>query len=165
MTTDGAWMTCSSWSLLLLRAWERQWTVSCVWAFEYILFMLIYAFVQYSQGEKSLLFPSLNLPQVFEILFLISVVQNGCTRFRHTEYIMYGNKTAERGFEKKKSIFWCSHLKHAQYLQCQHGTLHIENTTAGHEFRKWMESNLCLAVNNENRLSDLPILLHTFPWR
>lgn len=39
----------------------------------------------------------------------------------------------------------------------------IEYTTAGHEFRKWTESNLCLAVNNENRLSDLPILLHTFP--
>lgn len=75
--------------------------------------MLIYAFVQYSQGEKSLLFPSLNLPQVFEILFLISVVQNGCTRFRHTEYIMYGNKTAERGFEKKNQfsdvLIWNMH--------------------------------------------------------
>lgn len=75
--------------------------------------MLIYASVQYSQREKFLLFPSLNLLRVFDILFLIPVMQNGCTRFRHTEYIMYGNKTAQRGFEKKNQfsdvLIWNMH--------------------------------------------------------
>jgi len=33
--------------LLSLRALERQWTVSCVLVFEYILFMLIYTCVKY----------------------------------------------------------------------------------------------------------------------
>lgn len=42
MTSDGAWMTCLPWSLLSLRALERQWTESCVLVFEYILFVLVY---------------------------------------------------------------------------------------------------------------------------
>lgn len=47
MTSDGAWMTCLSWSLLSLRALERQWTESCVLVFEYILFVLVYTHVRY----------------------------------------------------------------------------------------------------------------------
>lgn len=52
--------------------------------------------------------PALPLPKIYPdgfIAFLVSVMQNGCTRFRHTEYVMYGNTTAERGFKKNPIHF------------------------------------------------------------
>lgn len=42
--------------------------MSCVLVFEYILFVLIYTFVQYSLKGTFLLFPSPNLPGVFSIV-------------------------------------------------------------------------------------------------
>lgn len=98
MASDGAWMTCWSWSLLSPRALERQWTESCVLLFEYILFCWFTPVCGATEGE----IPALPLPKIYPdgfIAFPVSVMQNGCTRFRHTEYVTYGNMTAEHGFK------------------------------------------------------------------
>lgn len=81
--------------------------------------------------------PALPLPKIYPDGFIaspVSVMQNGCTRFRHTEYVTMEIRQQNVDLKKTQSIFWCSPLKHIQYLQCQHRTLHTQNTTAGHEF-------------------------------
>lgn len=95
--SDGARMSCCT------QLWQQR-------AHSWGLYLSIFCLCCFTppggvtEGE----IPALPLPRIdpdgFRA-FPLPVMQNGCSRFGHTEYVMHGNTTAERGFKENPIHF------------------------------------------------------------